>query len=207
LVTQQQFDALALKHVICKHILTTFGYPPIWKRNNNFTTWVQIILEQQVSLASANASYYKLVDTFGALTPKKLVHITDTQFKQCYVSRQKASYIRYLSEAILLKKLQLNILEKATPEMVYNTLIQLKGIGKWSIEVYMMMVLHYPNILPLGDIALMNEIKYQLQLHNCTQTAQVFINTCEPYKTATAFLLYWSYINRKKITLPAYLIS
>ncbi len=205
MVTQQQFDALAQKHIICKHILVTYGYPPIWKRKNNFTTLVQIILEQQVSLASANASYCKLIEAFGLLTPKKLIQVTDVLFKQCYVSRQKASYIRHLSEAILSKKISLALLENATDDVVYSTLIQLKGIGKWSIEVYMMMVLQYPNILPLGDIALMNEIKYQLEQHKSKQSIALFVKACNPYKTAAAFLLYWSYINRKNITLPAYL--
>jgi DNA-3-methyladenine glycosylase II len=207
LITKQHFDALVKKHSIFKSMLTRYGYPPIWKRKNRFTTLVQIILEQQVSLASAYASYKKLTATFGILTPQKLIHITDEQFRVCTVSRQKASYIRNVATQIISKKILLRKFETSTETDIYNALIEIKGIGKWSIEVYLMMVLHYPDILPLGDIALVNEIKYQLKLQHKHETIENLVALCSPYKTAAAFLLYWSYINRKNITLPDYITT
>src|SRR5579864_613711 len=98
-------------HAICDELASTdtglgaiikaHGYPPFWSRPNTFETLVHIILEQQVSLASALSALNKLKERVQELTPARILLLTDDEMRACYCSRQKTRYIRYLAEAIL----------------------------------------------------------------------------------------------------------
>src|ERR1700739_4743069 len=100
-------DELVSRDADLKKIIETYGYPPFWSRTNSFESLVHIILEQQVSLASANSALNKLKEAVQALTPARVLLLTDEEMRACYCSRQKPSYIRYLAEAILSGKLNL----------------------------------------------------------------------------------------------------
>src|ERR1035438_7402272 len=90
-------DHLAKKDKHLKQILQQHGYPPMWQRKPNFETLIHIILEQQVSLASAKAALNKLKEKIGIITPQKLLALTDAEMKACYFSRQKIIYARHLA--------------------------------------------------------------------------------------------------------------
>src|SRR5690242_485792 len=91
-------DILAEKDHDLKNIITKYGYPPLWSRAASFATLIHIILEQQVSLASAKAAFLKLESTIGHITPEKILQLTDEGMKACYFSRQKMKYARHLAE-------------------------------------------------------------------------------------------------------------
>src|ERR1700710_2313905 len=93
-------------------IINTYGYPPFWSRPNTFETLVHIILEQQVSLASALSALNKLKERTEILSPARVLLLTDEEMKACYCSRQKTSYIKYLAEVLLSGQLNLADLEK-----------------------------------------------------------------------------------------------
>src|ERR1700761_8742431 len=100
-------DELAKRDSDLAAILNTYGYPPFWSRPNSFETLVHIILEQQVSLASALATLNKLKERLQELTPARVLLLTDEEMRACYVSRQKTGYIKYLAEALLSGQLKL----------------------------------------------------------------------------------------------------
>src|ERR1700744_4231951 len=100
-------DELAQADTDLAAIIKAHGYPPLWSRSNSFETLVHIILEQQVSLASALSALNKLKERVQQLTPARVLLLTDEEFRACYCSRQKTSYIRYLAEALLSGQLKL----------------------------------------------------------------------------------------------------
>ena len=100
-------DSLLRKDPHLKGIVRQYGYPPMWTRPANFPTLIHIILEQQVSLASAKAAFTKLKQKLVTITPEKLLLLNDEEMKACYFSRQKTGYARHLAAAIVSKQLNL----------------------------------------------------------------------------------------------------
>ena len=184
-----------------KEIIDQYGHPPLWSRKANFETLVHIILEQQVSLASAKAALIKLKEKIGTVTPKKLLLLSDAELKSCYFSRQKIVYTRCLAEAIEDGKLSLKKLEKLTDEEVRISLTAIKGIGNWTVDVFLMMVLHRTDLFPLGDIALVNSVKHVKQLppHTTKEDILELAEAWRPNRTIAAFLFWHAYIKRKNI--------
>lgn len=194
-------DKLAKEFPYFKEVIQLYGYPPFFGRPNNFASLVQIILEQQVSLASARATYKKLKQTLKQVTPKSILQTPIETLKSCGITKQKTSYIINTANAINSKDLVLKNLEKCNNDEVIAKLITIKGIGFWTAEVYLIMILHRQNIFALGDIALINSCKQLLQLPKQTTTAEIEAITIQwqPYKTIAAFLLWWYYINERNI--------
>lgn len=183
-----------------KFIYDTYGAPPLWARPSGFSTLVHIILEQQVSLASAKACHDKLCLRLGKLTPKSFLTLDDAELKIVGFSRQKTIYARNLAETILRRKLSLNKLETLPDDEVRATLKELKGIGDWTSDVYLLMVLLRPDIMPRGDLAL--HAAYQrLKGLDRRPGADEFIAIAErwkPYRAVAARLLWHLYLSEKK---------
>lgn len=196
-------DCLAKQDADLKLILETYGYPPVYSRNPTFETLTHIILEQQVSLASAKAALHKLKEKTGSITPQKIMALTDIELRACYFSRQKTQYVRHLAEAILSKKLNLKQLAAKPDEEIRNELKKIKGIGDWTTDIYMMMVLKRINLFPLGDIALVNSMKEIKNLPKQTGKEALFliVQQWKPYKTIAAYLLWHAYINKRGIKI------
>lgn len=135
-------------------VIDNFGNPPIWRRARGFETLVLLILEQQVSLASARAAYDRLSEAAAGLRPENMIALTDDAFRGAGVSRQKTRYIRHLSESILDRTVRLEKLPRMEDRAVRDHLMQVKGIGTWTADVYLLMSLMRPDVWPVGDIAL-----------------------------------------------------
>src|SRR6201992_339362 len=105
-------DELASADADLQFIINNHGYPPLWSRPNSFETLVHIILEQQVSLASALSALNKLRDRVEEITPARVLLLTDEEFRACYCSRQKTAYIKYLAETILSGQINLQRFEE-----------------------------------------------------------------------------------------------
>jgi DNA-3-methyladenine glycosylase II len=138
-----------LADVLAKH-----GTPPLWDREPGFATLIQIILEQQVSLASAKACFDKLTSHLGEVTPRGLLLLKDVELKSIGFSRQKTSYARHLAEAVLEERIDLDGLANLPDAEVKEELTKLKGIGEWTSDIYLLMALLRPDVMPKGDIAL-----------------------------------------------------
>lgn len=193
--------ALAEKDKDFKAIIDTYGLPPMWTRPAIFQSLVLTILEQQVSLASAYAAFKKLKEKTGFVTPKKILSLSDEELKACYFSRQKVVYVKALATAIVSKQINLKELSIATDDDIRQALKQVKGIGDWTVDVYLMHALQRTDLFPLGDIALVNSLKHIKQLHaHITKEEMLAIaESWRPYRTIASMLLWHAYIQRKGI--------
>lgn len=191
---------LAKKDADLRFIFDTYGVPPLWNRPSGFSTLVHIILEQQVSLASAKACHEKLCSHLGKLTPKSFLTLNDEQLKTIGFSRQKTAYSRNLAETILSRKLSLAKLEGMSDDDVRATLKELKGIGDWTSDVYLLMVLLRQDIMPKGDLAL--HAAYQklkgLDKRPGTDEFIALAERWKPYRAVAARLLWHFYLSERK---------
>ncbi len=147
-------DTLAAQDADLAAVIQCFGYPPLWPREPGFPTLLKLILEQQVSLASAQATYDRLLGVAGELTPQSLLALDDEALRAVGFSRQKARYGRLLAEAVLTGSLDVDGLAQRDDDSVRIELQKITGIGPWTAEVYLLMVLLRPDVWPRGDIAL-----------------------------------------------------
>jgi DNA-3-methyladenine glycosylase II len=137
-----------------KRVVSKFGPPLFWEREQGFKTLIYIILEQQVSLASAKATYEKLLRKIKAVTPVNFLKLADAELKRFGFSRQKTSYGRNLAGAIINKNLDLSKLSDLDDPQAKKQLMKIKGIGPWTADIYLLTALGRPDIWPNGDMAL-----------------------------------------------------
>lgn len=186
-----------------KSVIESFGYPPYWHREPDFATLILTILEQQVSLASAKSAYNKLLERIKTVTPENLIRLSDDELRACYFSRQKIVYTKILANEILSGKLDLAELNKMPEEQIRSRLIKLKGIGNWTIDMYLLMSLHYANIFPPGDLATIKSV-YELELVPQTSSKEEIVNFMEkfaPHQSAATYILWHSYIEKRNLKL------
>jgi DNA-3-methyladenine glycosylase II len=130
-----------------------FGPPPLWTREPGFATLVHLILEQQVSLASAQAAFDRLIAALGVVTSDGFLRLTDEELRAVGFSGQKSGYARGLALAIG-DGLDLDALGGMPEEEVRLALMELRGVGRWTADVYLTMCLLRPDVWPHGDQAL-----------------------------------------------------
>jgi DNA-3-methyladenine glycosylase II len=190
-------DQLADADPELQYIIDTHGYPPFWSRPNSFESLVHIILEQQVSLASALSALNKLKERVQELTPARVLLLTDEEMRACYVSRQKSGYIKFLAEALLSGQLKLEEFHHMPDDEVRAQLTALKGIGNWTADVYLMFALQRADIFPIGDLAAVNALKRIKQLHHAiTQPEMLLIaEQWRPYRSLATMLLWHYYLS------------
>lgn len=138
-------------------VLHLYGPPPLWAREPGFATLVHIILEQQVSLASARATLERLKATIP-LTPQHFLGLEDSTLRSIGFSRQKAAYVRNLAQAVL-HGFDLDELPRLDDPEARARLVGLKGIGHWTADIYLLMALGRPDVWPAGDLGL--QLAYQ----------------------------------------------
>lgn len=194
-------DQLASTDAQLAAVITNHGYPPFWSRSNTFETLVHVILEQQVSLASALSALNKLKERITEITPARVLTLTDEELKASYFSRQKTTYVRYLAEAILSGQLNLAELEHLPDEEVRTKLTALKGIGNWTVDIYLLMVLHRNDIFPIGDLAIVNAMKRLKQLPATTTKEELLLmaEQWRPYRSIAAMLLWHFYLSGMRV--------
>ena len=180
-------------------VFETYGTPPLWDREPGFATLLQIILEQQVSLASAKACFDKLTARLGEVTPENLLAITDSELKTVGFSRQKSAYVRHLSEAILEQRIELEGLCQLPDADVKAELIKLKGIGEWTSDIYLLMALLRPDVMPKGDIAL--HAAWHRLSGEPRPSSDEFLLVAQrwsPYRSVAARLLWHFYLSERR---------
>jgi len=189
--------ALSKREPRFKQILDQYGPPALGARKEGFETLVYIILEQQVSLASAKAAFTKLARHIESLTPAHFLTLSDEELKGFGFSRQKTAYCRGLAQAIIAKRLDLAMLPKLDDDQVKEQLIKIKGIGPWTANIYLLRALCRPDIWPNGDIALAAAVQKRWGLKSrpswekLHQMSQKWI----PLRSVAARLLWHDYLN------------
>ena len=193
---QEAFDYISEKDSVFKAIIEQYGLPVIPFRPQGFETLVLLILEQQVSIDSAKATFLKIKAIHNDMKPEVLNLTSDEDYRAFGVSRQKTSYIKALATAVLEKNIDLESLPNKTAEQVRNELIKIKGIGNWTIDIYLMFCLQAPDLLPLGDIAVVNTIKELLDIHD-KDDMEKYAEKWSPYRSFATYLLWHHYLKKR----------
>jgi len=193
---QKTIKFLISKDEKLKYILENFGVPIIQKRQEGFASMCHIILEQQVSIESAKACYVKIENYFQKVTPENISNSTDEELKSCGISRQKIIYLKDLASKVLNNEINFESFASKTETQIREELLKIKGVGNWSIEVYLMLCLQSPDIIPLGDIAIKNTLK---ELYNCEtrDEMQQISNNWKPFRTFASYTI-WHYYLKKR---------
>jgi len=178
-------------------VVDGLGNPPLWSREPGFPTMIHIILEQQVSLASARAAFSKLELAAGGLTPERFLEFTDTELREIGFSRQKTIYGRALSGSILNGMLDFGELHRLDDTTARNKLMKIKGIGPWTADIYLLMALLRPDVFPSGDLALAKAVK---EIKNLAETPDPknlhkIAEQWKPWRAIAARILWHYYLN------------
>jgi DNA-3-methyladenine glycosylase II len=199
----QLCNKLAKKDKHLKEILQKHSYPPMWRRKPNFETLIHIILEQQVSLASAKAALNKVKEKIGTITPKKLLALTDLELKACYFSRQKIIYARHLAQSIVNGELSIKKIHLLADDEIRDELKKIKGIGDWTVDIFLLMALQRSDIFPVGDLAVINSLKKAKQLSGHTTKEEILLltKTWKPNRSIAAMILWHAYIEERKMKI------
>ena len=176
-----------------------YGYPEFWNRPNTFESLVWFILEQQVSLAAARAALDKLRDRVGVVTPANVLALTDDELRAVYFSRQKTAYVRGLARQMENGDLDLASLETLADSAIRERLITLKGVGNWTVDVYLIIVLHRLDLFPAGDLAAVNGLKELKGLPRTAPRREVVTaaQVWAPYRTIGTMLVWHRYLSRR----------
>jgi len=193
---QKQFDALATKNSLYARLRDKYSYPSSFSRPPGFATLLLIILEQQVSLASARAVFDKLLSAVPNLSPDAFLKCTDEALRSYGYSRQKSRYSRLLAEAILEGSFDFDALTDMSDEDARVYMMRLKGVGPWTADVYLMMAENRIDFFPAGDLALQIAYKDQLDL-DAKPTSSELAEIAEgwkPYRSLAARWLWHGYL-------------
>ena len=193
-------EKLAERDTDLASIFKTYGPPPLWQREANFATLIHIILEQQVSLASALSAFNKLKEKLGVISPENVLALSDEELKACYFSRQKTVYARELAKAILKGSLNFAALRQLPDAEAKTELKKIKGIGEWTADIYLLMALLRADVMPKGDLAL--HAAYQklksLDAAPKSDEFQFIAESWQPFRAAAARLLWHFYLSERK---------
>lgn len=191
---------LADEEPVLARILAEHGLPVFWWRPPGFPTLVLLILEQQVSLASARAAFDRLLAAVpDSLTPAGLLALDDATLRTVGFSRQKARYVRELSSALLEGRLDLDRVAAAPDGEARRMLEALPGIGRWTSDVYLLSALRRPDVWPIGDRALQVAVSEALELAEVPSPGRLeeIGGRWSPWRSVAARLLWHSYLSRR----------
>jgi DNA-3-methyladenine glycosylase II len=181
-------------------LIAAIGYPPIETRATGFPTLLLLILEQQVSIASAQATYRRVEERLGAIEPTALLTLDPHELRSLGLSRQKARYGLALADAVVTGALDLDALTHLPDETARARLIAVPGIGPWTADVYLLMALARPDVWPSGDIALQAAAQRVKSLPRRPSGAEldVLAEPWRPYRSFAAHLLWHLYLTERR---------
>jgi DNA-3-methyladenine glycosylase II len=183
-----------------KSVITRYGPPPLWDRKEGFATLIYIIIEQQVSIASAKAVYGRLLEKVSPLTPANFLSVSDDDLKSVGLSRQKVSYCRNLSRAIADGDLDPAALSGFDDDRVKKELTKVKGIGSWTADIYLLMALRRPDAWPAGDLALAQAVRKlkRYKTRPSPERLESISRTWRPWRAVAARILWHYYLSGGK---------
>ena len=180
-------------------VVKTYGQPHLWVREPGFSTLVYIILEQQVSLASARAAFERLKTATNPLTPQRFLKLTDGELLRIGFSRQKTLYTRLLAESLAHRHFDLRYLHDLHDDAARKMLIAFKGIGRWTADIYLLSALRRPDIWPIGDLALataVQEVK-RLRKRPSPEKLEAISAPWKPWRAVAARLFWHAYLCKR----------
>ena len=183
--------AIIKKHGAC-------GLGAVRERFDHFSMLVRAIVFQQLSTKAATTIHTRLVDAMGGtVTPEALAALTDEQFRTAGISRQKGAYLRDLAEKVTSGAVPLDAVDALTDEDVITALTQIKGIGRWTAEMFLIFRLQRPDILPVGDLGIVNAIQraYRMRKKPTPDRMRKLGEAWRPYRSIATWYLWRSLDN------------
>jgi DNA-3-methyladenine glycosylase II len=180
-----------------KSVLDLHGPPPMWSRDPGFPTLIYIVLEQQVSLASARATFERLNNYLSEFIPNNYLKLDDLTLRKIGFSHQKATYCRNIAIAVEEGLLQIDQFEQMTDEKIRSELQKIKGIGPWTADIYLLMAMNRPDIWPMGDLALISALRKvkNLPRRPTTEEFNLFGEPWKPWRAVAARILWHYYVS------------
>jgi DNA-3-methyladenine glycosylase II len=177
-------------------VVDRHGPPPLWARQPGLATLVRIILEQQVSLASARAVFDRVEHALGAVTVETITESGVDGLRRLGVTRQKAAYCWEVAGRMRTGDLDLRRVARATVPAARAELMRVTGIGPWTADIYLLMVLRRPDIWPTGDVALLTALQHLrgLRRRPTVEQAAVHARRWSPWRAVAARILWHGYL-------------
>lgn len=175
------------------------GMPEFWHRPPGFATLALLIVEQQVSLASAKAVFERLVTALGEVRPATVLAASPEVLGRVGLTRQKQRYLRELAAAVEKRHLDLEGLAEVADEEAQLRLRAIPGIGRWTAEVYLLSALRRPDVWPTGDRALqvgVGEVLFR-DIPSPTELEEIG-ERWRPYRSVAARLVWHAYLAERK---------
>ncbi len=197
---QQAARELARRDGDLAAVLERVGKPELWARRPGFATLVRIILEQQVSLQAARTMYLKLRHQLGEVTPATIHTRGPDGLRELGLTRQKARYCHGLAQRILDGTLDLSAVAGAGDEEGRALLLEVPGLGHWSVDIYYLMALRRPDVWPRGDLALaaaLKEVK-GLRFLPSPERQHALARKWAPWRSVAARILWSHYLARRR---------
>ncbi len=196
---KQGVEYLTYADLDLARLVSEVGPPPLWAREPGFPTLVHIILEQQVSLASAQAAFTRLQAAAVDLTPVRFLEFTDGELKAIGFSRQKTHYCRELAGAILRGELDLEHLTMMDDSSARTKLMEIKGIGSWTADIYLLLAMLRPDIWPSGDLALATAVQGVkcLASRPGPDELESIARPWQPWRAVAARILWHHYLSQR----------
>jgi DNA-3-methyladenine glycosylase II len=161
-----------------------------------FSALVHTITAQQISTKAAATIYGRLVGLMpnGVATPDAILSVTDDQLRQAGLSRQKSGYLRDLGAKVTSGDLPIGSLHELDDEKVIEAIVKVKGLGRWSAEMFLMFRLHRPDVLPVDDLGIVNAIQrlYGLRKKPKADRIKKIGEAWRPYRTVACWYLWRS---------------
>jgi DNA-3-methyladenine glycosylase II len=152
-------SALAAKDEAVAEWVSKIGLPAPRIRTRGFEGFMRAIVAQQVSVAAANGIWRKLEEGLGEIEPEAVLSCDDGRLRSLGLSRQKSSYVRGLAEAVVTGALDFDALHKMPDEEAIGEITRLKGLGRWSAEIYLLFAMQRPDVWPANDLALQEAMR------------------------------------------------
>jgi DNA-3-methyladenine glycosylase II len=194
--TNTGLDRLCASAPIFQELLVRNGEPPLWRREPTFATLTLLVLEQQVSLASARSAFQKLAGAIGVVDPEQFLELDDAELRAIGFSRQKAGYVRGIADLILSGDLDLRFISQLGGSEAIAELVKIRGVGVWTASCFALFVNGSPDIWPSGDRALYVSMRtvFAMDAVPTKAVADAMAEEWRPYRSIAATMLWHDYL-------------
>ena len=185
---------LSNKDKVLKKLIQTYRNEYLNLNSNYFHSLINSIIGQQISVSAADSMKTKFFKLKRNITPQTVSKLSTTELRKCGLSRQKILYIRNISKFFLQNKKFIKNINKSSEEEIYNNLIEIKGVGNWTIHMFLMFSYGSSNIFPTGDLGFLKAISklYKVQLPISERKLKLLYKKWSPYSSQATWYLWRS---------------
>ena len=185
---------LSNKDKVLKKLIQTYRNEYLNLNSNYFHSLINSIIGQQISVSAADSMKTKFFKLKRNITPQTVSKLRTTDLRKCGLSRQKILYIRNISKFFLQNKKFIKNINKSSEEEIYNNLIEIKGVGNWTIHMFLMFSYGSSNIFPTGDLGFLKAISklYKVQLPISEKKLKLLYKKWSPYSSQATWYLWRS---------------